>query len=183
MEIKIENGKVKVQSAYNAAFIKRARMVGGKWEPPYWEFSQEDEELVRNLCMDIYGQDGRTPAEMVTIDVNLDAYPHDPSGELFLGSMSIAHRTGRDRPVKLPDGVILVSGGFPDSGGSANHPRLTEERGTVLRVKNFPMTLYERMEDKTGLTIVDKTIDRFALLAERETLMKRLAEIESILAK
>lgn len=183
MEIKIEDGKVKVQSEYNTSFIKGARLIGGKWKPPYWVFSQEDEKLVRALCMDVYGQDGGTPSELVAIDIDLDSYPHDASGELLLGSMSIARRSDRDCPVKLSVNVVLVAGGFPDSGGSANHPRIAEKPGTVLRVKNVPKPLYERIEDKTGLSIVDGTIDRAALLAEREALTKRLAEIEAVLTQ
>ena len=53
MLIKIEDGKMKVQSDYNKKFIAKARELQRKWEAPYWVFPEENEELVREALSSV----------------------------------------------------------------------------------------------------------------------------------
>ena len=50
-----------------------------------------------------------------------------------------------------------------------------------IKVKGFPRELFEQLEDKTGIIATKSATDIEKLLQEKETLLKRLAEIEKIL--
>ena len=61
---------------------------------------------------------------------------------------------------------------------------LTFDEGTTLLVKDVPVSLVEKEMEKypDAIKIVsDKKVDKDALLKEKESLLKRLAEIEELL--
>lgn len=180
MLIKIEEGKVKVQSEYNKEFIRKAHELQGKWESPYWTFPEENEELVRNALFDVYGEDGRIHKN-VTIDIDLDNFSYDR--EIKLGNIVIVKRDWRDSPVTINKNVVVIKGGFCGRGGSRSTPRVTHEEGTVIRVRDLPEEIYEKIKDLEGITLIDanKECDekakRAALEREREEIIRRLEEI------
>lgn len=184
MKIKKENGKIYVSVDYSEAFIKGAKQIQGKWEKPYWVFSEDDEELLNKLLTKHYGEafDG----EIVTLLVDLKkctAVKNDEKS-LYLETKCIATRYRRDDPVYLPKNVVVVEGEFDDRGGSVKNPVVTWDDTTslILRIKQFPKGLYDRIEDKTGIELVKTDINFAALKKERERLEKQIAEIDSILA-
>lgn len=183
MLIKMENGKMKVQSDYNRKFIAKARELQGKWEPPFWVFPEENEELVRDALMEAYGEDGRVH-EMVVVDIHLDEY-RSKGDDLMIGSVVLAKRFSRDSRVVLHKNAVVIAGGFCSSGGSRNSPSVTYEEGTILRVKDVPVSLYEQIQDMPGVVKVDLDANhkekKAALEREKETLLNRLAEIEKLL--
>ena len=73
MKVIKEGGMLKVQSEYNADFIRKAHELNGKWSSPYWVFEEKNEKLVRQILTDVYGEDG-TPQKEVTVDIDLDKY-------------------------------------------------------------------------------------------------------------
>lgn len=182
MLIKIEDGKMKVQSDYNKKFVAKAHELQGKWEPPYWVFPEENEELVREALFMIYGEDGRTH-ETVIIDIDLDRYEYE--NVLKVGQIVIARREYRDSAVITDKRAVVIKGGFCSSGGSRNNPRVTHKDGTVIRVKDIPAEIFEEIKDSEGVTKVDMDAEenraekKAALIRERETLLKRLSEIDS----
>ena len=182
MKTIIENGQIKVKSEYSKDFIKGAKMIQGKWNSPYWCFPEENADEVRELLLDVYGECGELSEgneAVVTVELDLDEYT-DVSDCVRIGSMTVASRPGRDYMVKLNDNTMCIKGGFPESGGSVKNPRVCPEDGTVLRVKNVPVKLYERIKDMAGVSLVN--VDRTKLLEERERLIARLAEIDDLLA-
>lgn len=181
MKITIEDGRIKVQSPYNKKFIEGARRIQGKWNAPCWEFPEENKEECKELLLNVYGECGDLgEAEpTVTVELNLDEYNGNYVNDLLIGSMVIASRRTRDSYVRLSDNVMVISGEFSESGGSAKHPKVTAEPGTILRVKHLPVRLYSLIEGKEGVKLVNT--DRDALIAEREKLLARLAEIENLL--
>lgn len=72
-------------------------------------------------------------------------------------------------------------GGFATSGGSAKNPRISADEGTIVRVKGVPETIYSKIKDHEGVKLVSD-IDVESLKAEREKLLKRIAEIDGLLA-
>lgn len=181
MLVKIEDGRVKVQSDYNRKFVAKAHELQGKWESPYWTFPEENEELVRDALLSIYGEDGRVH-ETVTVDLDLDKYEYDR--DIKIGSIVIARREYRDSSVYVNKKAVVISGGFCRSGGSRNQPRVTHEEGTVLRLKDIPIAIYDKIKEQTGVKKVDLNADenkaekKAKLEREREALVKRLGEIE-----
>lgn len=185
MKVIIENDTIKVKSEYNKEFIKKARLIQGKWSSPYWVFPAENKEQVKEALLQVYGECGDLQDDIarVTVELNLDEYDYDNHDGVKIGDITVAIRTGRDQAVRLSSNTMLISGGFPESGGSAKYPAVDAEKGTVIRVKNIPEILYEKIKNNSGVRLIDNSIDTDALAAEKEKLLARIAEIDSILAK
>lgn len=181
MKTKIENGKVYVQSDYNRDYISRAKGIQGRWNAPYWVFPEENIDELRELLLDVYGECGDLAEEApvtVTVDLDLDKYKY--GAEVTIGSFVAVKRRYRDSEVIYADNVMLVSGGFTPTGGSAKHPAVYHETGTVIRVKDIPVRLYEKIKDLDGVTLY-KTPDNSALIEERNRLLARLAELNALI--
>ena len=185
MKVKIEDEKIYVRSEYNKAFINKARYLQGKWESPYWVFPEDNREEVKELLLDTYGKADILEDEeqqKVTVEIDLETYK-DTKGaenELRLDDILLASRMSRDSYVKLADNVMVVEGGFKSSGGSRNRPTISPEDNTILRVKNVPLIIYDRVKEKDGIRLVSE-IDVTALKAEKERLLARIAEIDNML--
>lgn len=180
MLVKKENGKIKVQSSYSKDFVKKAHELNGKWEKPDWIFDETVEEALRASLMDIYGEDG-TPTEYVTVRFRAcDFSVHSP--EIAIDGLQIAKRFSRDSEVVMTnDNAFVVTGGFKSRGGSARNPRIEPLPGTVIQAQ-IPKCLYEK--HSSDMELVEESGARKAdLLAEKEKLLARLAEIEEELRK
>ena len=187
MKVKIENEKIYVISDYNKEFIKRARYLQGKWESPYWVFPEENREEVKELLLDTYGEADTLEDEAqqkVTVEIDLDFYTDRKGerGELRLDNILIASRMSRDSYVKLADNVMVVRGGFKESGGSRANPTINPKDNTILRVKDIPLKIYERVINERGVKLVSD-IDKTALIEEKKRLLVRIAEIEELLGE
>lgn len=181
MKVTKENGLIKVQSDYSAEFVKRAKMLQGKWKSPCWVFPEENEPELKALLLEIYGENG-DPQETVDLIINIGQMPNDQT--ISLGGYLLASRKSRDYAVTLGDNVILVSGGFPKSGGSAKYPYVDADDDTVVKAKGVPMALYERFKDSGYVKLAGNADShREKLLAERERLLARLAEINAELGE
>lgn len=181
MKTIIENGKIKVQSEYNRDFITRAKSIQGKWNSPYWVFPEENINELREILLDIYGECGELADEVpvtVTVDLNLDDY--DYGADIKIGGVTVVRRRYRDSDVIYSDNVMLISGGFPSSGGSMKNPRVNPDKGTIIRVKDIPERLYEKIKDMDGVTLY-KMPDKAALIEERDRLLARLAELNALI--
>ncbi|MBV6425507.1 MAG: hypothetical protein NAOJABEB_03328 [Steroidobacteraceae bacterium] len=177
--VTIAGSVLTVASPYHPQFPARAKALGGRFNgnDKTWQFDARDESRVREMVIDIFGTDGSTGVgDLVTVRVRVNDYGLGDT--LFVAGRQVARRPGRDMPVRLGDGVVIVSGGFAHSGGSQAKPRLAAHDNTVLEIRDLPRAIAER----EGLEIVEITIDRAALMAEREKLIARLAEIDALLA-
>ena len=170
----IDKEFIKIESPYNRAFITKARQIQGKWNSPYWVFPLRNKEYVINALIDIYGDCGNlSDVEIPRVEVTLDLnkYPYDCC----------------IKNVILSSDVIVMQGGFEESGGSAKYPNIKPLNGTVLRVNNVPKTVAERVKNLEGITIKEinditsNIDDKETLLKEKERLLKRLKEIDSLL--
>ena len=81
--------------------------------------------------------------------------------------------------------MTVIEGVFKSRGGSLKSPEVTwdDTASLILKIKHFPKALYDRISNKAGIEVVETDIDITALKHERECLMRRVAEIDSILAK
>lgn len=177
MEIIRENNLIKVKSAYNADFVRKAHELNGKWEKPYWVFSEETADILNGTLVEIYGE-GFDEVPRVTVEIDLDTFiGDDEASEIRVGGASIAYRPSRDGRVRLVGDTFVKAGGFLESGGSARYPKVTWEHGTVL-VAKVPETVI----NVQGIKAIDSSDDRRAKLeAEKEQLLKRIAEIDSLI--
>lgn len=186
MEISITNSgqQVVLAAPFNPDLPSAARRIGGKFDgaSKTWTFDARDKDRVRELARDIYGTDG-TPTRTVTVRWTL-GWDDRNERELWLAGRPIAARIARDSAARLGEGVIIIAGGFPSSGGSVKNPRLQAREDTVLEIRDLPAE-HADLDDER-ITIVEdcgvQAADADALLAEREQLLARIAEIDALLS-
>lgn len=185
MKIYEENGKLYVESDYSREFVKGAKLLNGTWSGKAWVFNPENEEHVRKLLLDVYGCDGKTAVETVTVRVYLDKIERviraEQSLEMF--GKVLVRRAHRDRCVNLHPDAIVVAGSFPGYGGSVKNPRLENTEGTVIEVKNVAVAMVNKDEEfKDAIEIISEPkVSVKSLLEEKENLIKRLEEIDKLL--
>lgn len=189
MKVIVKDEKIVVESDYSNKFVEGAKKLNGKWTGSAWSFDVRNEDRVRKLLLDVYGEDGtEKKANTVTVQLNLNKYEDNHTSgyvrEVELFGRVLVRRPSRDREVKLHDSVIIIEGGFPSTGGSMKNPRLETNEGTVIEIKDVPIALYEKnsQEYLDCMTLVDKdNAYKEALLKEKEQILARLEEIEKLL--
>ncbi len=197
VSITVEGNTIHTSTPYDPAFVAACKQLNGKWHAATktWTFDSRDEAAVREACIKAFGTDGSDTTTVELVDVRVSLHNDGCGEELRMFGRCLARRPGRDCAVRLGEGVVIVAGGFPGSGGSAKHPALSANPGTVLEVRDVPASLVTerplilskwedgaRTKAQAGIEIVKRDeIDRKAMAAERERLMARLAEIDALL--
>lgn len=154
IKVKRIYGKISVEAPYNADFVQRARMIRGRWDPnnKVWTFPAECADVVRETLRAVYGEDG-SECKRVNVRVTVTDDLSEGESMVFCG-WNLCRRFGRDSAVKMADGVALISGGFPSSGGSAKYPRCYPDPGTVVMIYGVPLPKAEEMA-AAGAEIVE----------------------------
>lgn len=174
--------QITVQSEYHPDLPKAARNLGGDWKGGAWVFDIRDAARVADLYRDIYGmwpEDG----EPELCDVRLTATEeiYEGKGAIFFAGRPIARATGRDSGARLGHGVVLLSG-RADSGGSMKNWATVIDEGSVLEVRDVPLLKVDQDDPDWDVEIIAMPdTDKAALLAEKEKLQRRLAEIGKLL--
>lgn len=173
------DGRIAVTSPYHPDFPGAARAAGGRWDVAHkaWTFDARDESRVRSLLLEIYGTDGSVmTSDLVTIRT-ISACPYGQ--DWYLAGRRLASRSGRDERVRLGEGVVIITGGFPARGGSAKRPDIDAESGTVLEVRDVPRAAAVAAAAAGDAEIVPAPItDRCRELEEEAArLRERLVEI------
>lgn len=185
IKIKNEGGKMYVESPYSADWVKRAKMLHGKWARPCWVFGEDIADDVKAALNDVYGECGE---EVERVDVLITLTRGLYGQSISFGGIQLASRFERDGEVRLGDQCIFVSGSFHESGGSRANPRVTCDEGTMIKIKGCPRSVYEAHKDdnpeKMSVMIEDAKVDRTTeLLKERDRITRRLEEINAELRK
>lgn len=140
ISISTDGGQVRLASPYHPKLPALARALGGRFDGSSrtWTFDRRDEARVHDLARQVYGTDG-TPTETVTVRW-CPPFGACASQELYFAGRQIAYRPGRDSPVRLGDGVVIVEGKLPSSGGSARNPALASygESPVVFEIRDIP---------------------------------------------
>lgn len=148
-------------------------------------WSAENADLARKAVRDVYGYDVDSPQPLVTVEVDADYLVQD-NGSLLLDGVSVAKRFYRDMPVRLADNAVVIQGGFYQSGGSRAHHAAFPKDDTWLRVSDVTPAQVEWLKANVpddGWRLVTPESERAdGLRAERERLLKRVAEIDAELA-
>lgn len=185
VQINIANSQLVVRSPYNTHFIEMAKLVGGRYQGGDWVFDARDEQRVREICMDAYGNDGIT-ADTCTVRVEFDRDDDAFTDSIRLAGRPIAKASGRDSGATLCAGVVILEGGFTSGGSSKNWTTRVKDSKTLVLVRDFPRAKAQRLIDKGEAWIQIEAeaphVDRDALKQERERLIARLGQIDAILS-
>lgn len=188
IEIIRSENRIAVKSPYNPTLPQRARALGGSWDASkkVWVYDAADEELVRSLYMDVYGEWEGSQHIRVRITTEKDLVGRRDS--VYICGVQIARAYGRDSGAKVMD-AKFISGDLPTSGGSAKHWCTIVPAGAMfdIQIPQDRLADIEREGEDRGFTVqvVDEGQDRKIqnLRDERERLLARIAEIDAILEK
>jgi hypothetical protein len=135
-----------VSAPYIPDFPEAARRLGGRWQEASktWAFDARDEATVRTVVWAHYGTTGDDAPGFVTVRCEVGP---DFSGlrQVYGYGRELCWRPARDASVKLGEGVRILEGAFPSSGGSRNSPSLGHGGVVVLAVRDVPRAFAERM--------------------------------------
>lgn len=184
VDVRRDGERLIVRSPYHPDFPTGAKKLGGRWKSDAWVFDARDEERVRALCVEVYGEDG-TPQELVSLRVDIDGittYGRETS--IFVAGREIVRVRGRDSGAVLGEGVVVLEGDFT-SGGSRKNPAVEHDPGTVVEVRDVPRAAAEAAVDEYGVNVSilepddadDTALAKLA--AERAQLIERLAEVDA----
>lgn len=203
ISIETKGGKSYITTPYSSVFVRRIRLMGGRWDAGSrrWVIPSEALPAARKLLMNIYGETDVAPAEeTATVVVE---YLHNVSavrGAVTLGGLTIARATGRDSGAMLGPGVAFTCG-EPQSGGSHLNWMTIIPAGCVVELYRVPLKKAQRLirsnadeykitywreqppeaQQETEPAPEPQKIDRAALVEEKRRLYERLAEINRLL--
>lgn len=189
MEIKaLGNERIAIITPYNPDFVACVKQAGARWdaERKAWTADERAIEAVRACMVRVYGRDDR-PAETVTVRVTVgESRIRADRGPIVLFGRTVASASGRDSGTRVGDGVSFLAG-KADSGGSAKNWETRIFPGSVIEIRDVPRAAVENRlgwKDSYGAFEVVEPADPLAgLKAEREAILRRLAEIDEILGK
>lgn len=193
ISLELEGSTLKASTPYNANFVSFAQSCGAKWSKPYWVFDARDRARVQEKCLAIFGSDGTTHAELVTLKVQWLMRHGEGTGPIIYKGRTIAMATSRDSGARLGDGVVVLAGGF-GSGGSVKNWETTAQEGTEILLRDVPkvqadatLAAQEAKPDNYRIrrfNLVEEApvLDLAALAQERERLLARVAELDDLLA-
>lgn len=114
---------ITIQTPFSMVNNSIYRSRGGKFNKNTKEWEFPDTEATHKMIDELFGSD-----ESVIISVEID-YNNDivcvDGNEVHVDGYQLARRPYRDSRVFLPEGVVLYSGKFDESGGSVKNPRVT----------------------------------------------------------
>lgn len=182
----IGNGKIAIETPYNPEFVRRIKKAGGRWNAgnKTWECDERSIESVRTIMREVYGMDD-LPQELVTVKVTIGENKISVwHGPVVMFGRTIASAFGRDSGAKVGEGICFQTGSCK-SGGSVKNWYTVVESGSVFTIYDVPKQAVDEKlgwDDSYGTFEVIEAADPLAALkAEKEALLKRLAEIDEML--
>lgn len=188
MKITVKEGKAYVETPYNKEFVSKIKQIGGaRWNASSrcWMVPEAEVDTVRTYMREVFGEtDLPDDAERVTVEVTFLEETADWDGEIALFGRQICRAFGRDSGARVGEGVTLIDGKIGSGGSRANWTVWIGE-GAKFRIRNLPRkALSIESPYKVEVREVQQGgIDREALIAERDKLQARLAEIEALLSE
>ena len=181
----IEGGKAAITTPYNPEFVKRVKLLGGRWNGKQWVVPDSAVDAVRGAMQAVYGRTDEAPTETVTVVATATVEQHAYKSAYSLFGRTLATAWGRDSGARIGDGVAFVQGA-PESGGSVKNWSTHIMAGSVIEIYDVPKAAYDaQMADlPSGWEVTTKgeaKLDLDALRAEKERLLARIAEIDKIL--
>ena len=182
----LKNGKIAITSPYNPDFIRKIKKAGGRWNPAdkTWDIDERSIDTARAIMREVYGQDD-LPQELVNVKVTVGDYPiiGDRAPVTLFGRV-VASAWGRDSGARVGDKVSFEKGGAR-SGGSVKNwdTRIAPE--SVFTIYDVPKLAADEKigwNDDFGIfEVIENGNKKEALLKEKEALLKRIAEIDTLL--
>ena len=172
-----------VKSPYNAGFVAHCRRLGGKWNAAekYWAFPGMVREQVLAVLAEVYGW--KPDSKSVTVKITAKRGIEVRRDAIRFAGRVICEASGRDTGARLGADVIQLEGKIY-SGGSMRYWETCIKAGSIFILRDIPDTAAVADADWAVEIVQDEQRpDVEALKAEREKLLKRLAQIDAWLAE
>lgn len=190
-EIEIKDGQAYLTTPYNPVYVQRIKQLGARWDASSkrWRINEQSIYAARKIMREVYGEDDQKHGEKVTVIATFDKTQSALCSAYCLLGKIIAQAYGRDTGAKVGPDAAFVEGA-PLSGGSVKNWETIIPKGSVVEIYNVPRSFaeqeIERSESENNeisfeIKNASGKIDRAALSAERERLLLRIAEIDSLL--
>ena len=182
VKLTVANGKISVQTPYNAEFVTKAKNLGGKWDSlsKSWIFSESVLDYVKEILIQIYGVTGETTYQTCTLVVkNYSAEVVTGAVELF--GRTIARASGRDTGVSLGESIVWING-KKESGGSTKYWKTIVENAT-FEIQNFPFERTKFEDVKKAIAEGWCEIKVTESKRSKEEIKSEIAELKEKLAK
>ena len=188
MNITIKGNTALIEVPYNTWFVAQIKRLGGRWMPEEkrWAVDARNLEHVRAAMVECYGRSDVSSDNLVTVRVTVgDKGISVRRGSVEMFGRVVARAWSRDEGARTGDGVVFLEGG-PDSGGSMKYWETIVYAGAVFLIRDVPrqhVMAHQSAWIELGhkIEIEEQQVDRAQLLAERERLQTRLAEIDRLL--
>lgn len=178
MDVSIQevDGRLYLVSPYDRECIRDLKAIGGRWDPARkaWSFDPRDKTRVEGIAGRYFGY--RADASGETVTIRFKASDHDKYGVIMFANRTIARRAGRDAPVDMAEGAVVVEGRWKHSGGSRTNPDVGETSGIVIELRDIPVEMLETEPDDSYEVVDGDPLK--ALREERDRLMERIQEID-----
>lgn len=178
-------GFLKIYAPYNRNFIHKIKQLGAEWDSNgrTWVIPDEREKQARDALIKYFGTDG-TKSDTVTVRISV---AEDIKGNLTdnfnLFGRSIVTASGRDSGGKVNKGCMIE--GEVGTDGSRNRWYIYILEGAIITMYNVPAIAVQNeigwKEYYGTYEIIEKTIDKRALLSEKASLLGRIEEISKLL--
>jgi len=157
----------------NTDFNREARKMGAHWDSVEKRWGPP--ELMQDEFDRLYSRyyDDMVAVEITLSDTDVTNEKLGRTNVITFYGFVIATAFGRDSGAKLSNGVAVVKGGFTSGGSMKNFYCKMVGEEAVLR-----MHLPRWLAEKTGAKMLRAATDKDKLRAERDRLLKRLAQIE-----
>lgn len=190
MKIEIIESSAYVYTPYNANFVTRIKTVGGaKWDgaKKAWKVPANTVDEVRAIMREIYGETDEPEAvEKVNVRLTFISEFSPLRAPVTLLGKTIATAYGRDSGARVGSGVTFINKS-PESGGSVKNWHTVIPEGSVCVLHDVPASLVtaDNLPECVSFEIEARRpeIERIDLIAERERLLARIAEIDKLLAE
>lgn len=180
------NGKyILVKVPYNPIFIDAVKNMGGKWDKDKEEWKLRAELLgeVRKKMLLCFGRDD-TPAKLVNVRVQtLDAITSEYNESIYMYGRMICGAWGRDSGVNLGESVAFIEKVGESAGSIKNwYTRIPADAVFIIfDVAENALSLPNEYDEDIKIEIMQKEIVTDELMREKELLLQRIAEIDTIL--
>lgn len=187
ISVEIKDGKAYISTPYNGKFVHSIRQFDARWdaETKRWVVPRQMLRHVRTIMKKVYGETDLTPAsELVTLKVHTTKEVWAIQKAIIIAGRTVARAFDRDGGAIVGNGVAFIRGA-PESGGSRSRWATVIPTDAEFEIYDVPIAkakeVIENPPEDCEVTIIDKRIDREAIIAERKQLWARLIEIHELL--
>ena len=186
MKIVIEGKKAYIYTPYNSEFVmKIKRLDSAEWDSnkQAWKVNADRIPAARKIMCSVYGESDIRESKRYDVQLTFrEEFQEEYDGIYFFGKC-LAYAYSHRGEARVGDDVCFLEGGCT-SGGSRNRRTTIIEKGSVVIVGDVPETMVQREERVDGVDyeFFERTPDKSALLEEKNSLLNRIAVIDSLLS-